>query len=53
MSVELKSIEHVDPADKKQALTHLRLIGMKLACLPNFSEAVMKDGTTRIACGKS
>jgi len=50
--VELKSVEKVHPAHKKQVLTYLRLTGMKLAYLLNFGEALMKDGITRIVCGE-
>ena len=46
--VELKSVERVTPAHKKQLLTYLRLTGLKLGYLLNFSEALMRDGITRI-----
>ena len=46
--VKLKSIERVTPAHKKQLLTYLRLTGLKLGYLLNFSEALMRDGITRI-----
>ncbi|MEY4180386.1 MAG: hypothetical protein RLY70_3960 [Planctomycetota bacterium] len=49
--VELKSVEKIHPAHKKQVLTYLRLTGMKLGYLLNFGEALMKDGITRIVCG--
>lgn len=39
--VELKSVEKVHPAHKKQVLTYLRLTGMKLGYLLNFGEALM------------
>jgi len=45
--VELKCVERVNNAHKKQLLTYLRLTGMKLSYLLNFSEALMKDGITR------
>jgi len=45
--VELKSIERVTPAHKKQLLTYLRLTGLKLGYLLNFGEALMRDGITR------
>ena len=44
--VELKSIECVMPAHKKQLLTYLRLTGLKLGYLLNFGEALMRDGIT-------
>ena len=46
--LELKSVEHVNSAHKKQVLTYLRLTDMKLGYLLNFGEALMKDGITRI-----
>lgn len=49
--VELKSIEKLHPAHKKQVLTYLRLTGMKLGYLLNFGEALMKDGITRMING--
>lgn len=50
--VELKSVEKVHPAHKKQVLTYLRLTGMKLGYLLNFGEALMKDGITRTIHGE-
>lgn len=50
--VELKSVETVHPAHKKQVLTYLRLTGIKLGYLLNFGEALMKDGITRIVHGE-
>ena len=50
--VELKSVEKVHPAHKKQLLTYLRLTGLKLGYLLNFGEALMKEGITRIANGE-
>lgn len=50
--VELKSVEKVHPAHKKQVLTHLRLTGLKLGYLLNFGEALMKGGITRVVHGK-
>jgi len=49
--LELKSIEPVTKAHKKQVLTYLRLTGCKLGFLLNFGEALMKDGITRIIDG--
>jgi len=45
--LELKSVERVTPAHKKQVQTYLRLTGLKLGYLLNFGEAVLKDGITR------
>ena len=50
--VELKSIERVTPAHKKQLLTYLRLTGLKLGYLLNFGEALMRDGITRTVNGQ-
>lgn len=45
--LELKSVERVTPAHKKQVQTYLRLAGIKLGYLLNFGEALLKDGITR------
>ncbi len=50
--LELKSVERVTNAHKKQLLTYLRLTGMKVGYLLNFGEALMKDGITRIIHGR-
>ncbi len=49
--IEVKSVEKVHPAHKKQLLTYLRLTGMKLGYLLNFADALMKDGITRTING--
>ena len=49
--LELKSVEIVSNAHKKQVLTHLRLTNKKLGFLLNFGEDVMKDGIYRIING--
>ena len=49
--LELKSVESVSKAHKKQVLTYLRLTGMKLGYLLNFGEGLMKDGISRIVNG--
>lgn len=49
--LELKSVESVSKAHKKQVLTYLRLTGMKLGYLLNFGEGLMKDGISRILNG--
>ena len=46
--LELKSVERITNAHRKQLLTYLKLTGMKLGYLLNFGEALMKDGITRI-----
>jgi len=45
--VELKSVEKVTAAHKKQIQTYLRLTGCKLGYLLNFGDALMKHGITR------
>ena len=49
--LELKSVEKVNNAHKKQLLTYLKLTGMKLGYLLNFGEALMKKGITRTVNG--
>ena len=49
--VELKSVEQVSQAHKKQLLTYLRLTGCKLGFVLNFGEALMKRGITRTVNG--
>jgi GxxExxY protein len=52
VTIELKSVETVHPAHKKQLLTYLRLTSLKLGYLLNFGEALMKDGITRTIHGE-
>jgi GxxExxY protein len=49
--VELKSVEKVTPAHKKQVQTYLRLTRCKLGYLLNFGESLMRDGITRCVNG--
>ncbi len=49
--LELKSVERILPAHKKQVQTYLRLTGLKLGYLLNFGEAVLKSGITRCVNG--
>ncbi|MBE7446539.1 MAG: GxxExxY protein [Planctomycetia bacterium] len=49
--IELKSVESINKAHKKQVLTYLRLTGHKPGYLLNFGEAFMKDGISRIIDG--
>jgi len=49
--VELKSVETVAPVHKKQVLTHLRLMNLKLGLLINFGEELIKNGISRIVNG--
>lgn len=49
--VELKSIEALHPAHKKQVKTYLRLTGLRLGLLINFGAPLIKDGIHRIVLG--
>ncbi len=49
--MELKSVEQIMEAHKKQVQTYLRLTGCKLGFLLNFGEALMKRGITRVVNG--
>ena len=49
--LELKSVEKMTAAHRKQIQTYLRLTGMKLGFLLNFGEALMKDGIIRAVNG--
>ena len=49
--VELKSVEQISEAHKKQVQTYLRLTGCKLGFLLNYGEALMKRGITRVVNG--
>lgn len=49
--VELKSVEQIAPAHKKQLLTYLRLADKRLGLLVNFGSVVIKEGISRIVNG--
>jgi GxxExxY protein len=49
--LELKSVETITAAHKKQLQTYLRLTQCRLGYLLNFSGALMKDGITRCVNG--
>ncbi|MGA3210925.1 MAG: GxxExxY protein [Terriglobales bacterium] len=49
--IELKSVEAVSAAHRKQIQTYLRLTGAKLGYLLNFGAAVMKEGIVRAVSG--
>ena len=49
--LELKSVERIAPAHKKQVQTYLKLTGLKLGYLLNFGEDVLKSGITRCVNG--
>jgi GxxExxY protein len=44
-------VESTSKAHKKQVLTYLKLMDLKLGYLLNFGEALMKDGITRLMNG--
>ncbi len=49
--LEIKSVEQLNQAHKKQIQTYLRLTGFKLGFLLNFGQALMKKGITRAVNG--
>jgi GxxExxY protein len=49
--VEIKSVEKITGVDKKQLLTHLRLMDKRLGLLINFNVELIKDGMSRIVNG--
>ncbi len=46
--LELKSVEAIDPTQKAQVMTYLKLSGLKLALLLNFNVMDIKKGINRI-----
>ena len=46
--VELKCVEKLNNAHKKQLLTYLKLTGLKLGLLINFNVDLIKNGIVRI-----
>jgi GxxExxY protein len=46
--LELKSVEKLEPVHFKQLLTYLRLTGLRLGLLINFSESILKNGIHRV-----
>lgn len=49
--VEIKSVEELHNAHRKQLLTYLRLSGVKLGYLLNFGEVLLKNGIVRTVNG--
>jgi GxxExxY protein len=49
--IELKSVEQVTKAHRKQIQTYLRLKNLKLGYLFNFGDALMKNGIVRAVNG--
>ena len=46
--VEIKSIDKLAPVHFSQALSYLKLSGLKLGLLINFHESILKNGIKRI-----
>jgi len=46
--LELKSYEKIEPINKAQLLTYLKLSGFKLGLLLNFNVTLMREGIVRI-----
>lgn len=46
--VELKSVEKLNPVNKRQLLTYFRLAGQSVGLLINFGQATLKEGLHRI-----
>ena len=49
--IELKSVDKIHDAHKKQLLTYLKLTNTKLGYILNFGSGLMKDGIIRIVNG--
>ena len=49
--IEIKSVETLAPVHKKQLLTYLRLMNLRLGLLINFNVARIKDGIQRVVNG--
>jgi len=49
--IELKSVEKITDAHKKQLLTYLKLTNTKLGYILNFGAGLMKDGIVRTVNG--
>lgn len=45
--IELKSVDEINNAHRKQLLTYLKLTGLKLGYLLNFGAELMKNGIVR------
>ena len=50
--VELKSIEQLSKAHRKQALTYVRLCGLRLGLLINFGGELLKGNIERVVVGE-
>ena len=49
--IEIKSVESVKNAHKKQVLTYLRCPNLRLGLLLNFGEATLQQGIVRVVNG--
>ena len=49
--IEVKSVETLAPVHKKQLLTYLRLMNLRLGLLINFNVDRIKDGIQRVVNG--
>jgi GxxExxY protein len=49
--VEVKSVEPVAPVHRKQLLTYLRILNLRLGLLINFNEERIKNGIHRVVNG--
>ena len=49
--IEIKSVEALAPVHKKQLLTYLRLMNLRLGLLLNFNVELMKNGIERVVNG--
>jgi len=50
--IELKSVDKITSAHKKQLLTYLKMTNTKLGYILNFGAELMKDGIARIINGE-
>ena len=48
--LELKSVEQISKAHKKQLLTYLKLSGLQVGLILNFGAHLMRDGIARVVC---
>jgi GxxExxY protein len=49
--IEIKSVEALAPVHKRQLLTYLRLMNLRLGLLLNFNVELMKNGIQRVVNG--
>jgi GxxExxY protein len=49
--VEIKAVEEVAKAHKRQLLTYLKLTNLQIGLLVNFGVAMMRDGIVRVVNG--